>query len=92
MYGKFVTFLYKRHAEKAMKEVQKLNKKRKDAERYQVLEQMKQLYGFVKFINGQFVNRRERKHFWNSVSKGESVLEGTMERLMNKMKEKNNKK
>ena len=91
MWGKIVTWLYKKHAEKAMKQVQKINKKRKDAEREQVLGQMRQLYGFVQFLNKQFVNRDERKRFWKSASKGEPVVEKTIQRLIKRMKEKNEK-
>jgi len=92
MYGKIVTWLYKKHAEKTMKQAQKLNEKRKDAERQQVLEQMRQLYSFVQFLNRQFVNRKEKKSFWLSVAKNENVMENTIKKLIKRMKESKNDK
>ena len=91
MWGKLVTWLYKKHAEKTMKKAQQINKKRKDTEREQVLEQMKQLYGFVIFLNKHFKNRHERKTFWKSVAGDEPVMEQTIQRLIKRMKEKGQK-
>ncbi len=58
--------------------------KKQEAKRSKIVyDHLRELYSFAKYLNTDFLkNRRERKSFWIKVSRGEALLETTMERLI----------
>ena len=60
---------YKKRIKKQVKEKREIHKK------------LVELYQFVKWLNANFANRRERKAFWRAVMEGRPVLEKTLEDL-----------
>lgn len=75
--------------------VKKENKRRIKIQKEQSKEtynKLRELYSFIRWLNNNFTNRRERKAFWRAVSKGKPILEKTLEDLMKKYKDKNEKR
>lgn len=44
--------------------------------------EIRRVYNFAKWLNGKFPSRRARKQFWRSVSKGEPLVEKTLQDLL----------
>lgn len=73
--------------ERYMKKQLKLRQKAEAKKKIAVYKHLQELYGFVQHLNKNILpNRRARKSFWARVSKGEALLEKTMELLIKKYK------
>ena len=78
MFSKIIKKLYAWMVEREYKK--RLEAQRKEEREFYRL--LRELYSFVKWLNANFANRRERKAFWRAVSEGRPVIEKTLEDLM----------
>ena len=73
---------WKWHLTRKQKEQQKAKKVVDDKKLEEIYHNLKSLYDFVRFLNKNFTNRRERKDFWRKVSEGEEPLIATLDNLL----------
>lgn len=78
--------MYQKKVVRRRKEEQMTEKQKKLQAFY---EEIKRVRGFVKWLNNQFPNRKSRKAFWKNVSKGERLVEKTLDDLISKYKPEN---
>jgi len=81
MLTKVATWLLNRNRKKIIKK----QKQSYDEQAIKFNQNMEQLRRFVSFLQKKgFSNRKQRKLFWQRVSKGEPVLENTIRDMMNR--------
>jgi len=55
--------------------------KQQEKKQREIYKKLRDLYQFVRWLNANFANRREKKAFWRAVMEGRPVLEKTLEDL-----------
>ncbi len=93
MLSKLIGKLYAWSLKRTMKTVKKKKVTEEDKKKIEFVQDMKRLIGFVTWLNTKGLrNRRERKVFWRNVSRGETVLEDTLNNLIKLYTKKEEKK
>jgi len=72
-----------KHTKSHYQEKKKSEAEKKEQEFYKCVNE---LYKFAKWLNNNFPNRKSRKSFWRSVSKGEKLVEQTMKNMLERYK------
>ncbi len=83
MLVKLIAKLYAWSLKRTMKTTKKKKLTEEDKKKVEFVQDMKRLLGFVTWLNTKgFKSRRERKHFWRNVCEGRSVMEETLNNLI----------
>ncbi len=83
MLGKIINKLYGWHTKKLVSKTQVKKLTENEKKRRKFVEDMQILLGFVTWLNTKgFRSRKERKHFWRNVCEGKTVIEDTLNHLI----------